>query len=206
MGITTPSLDAQQDVIARALASAEAEPGSISYIETHGTGTMIGDPIELKALTEVFRKYNGEKQFCALGSAKTNIGHLHSAAGIASFIKVTLALQHGELPPTLHCDTPNPRFDFAASPFYPNVKLQPWRPRGGRRRGAISSFGFGGTNCHLVLEDFDPLNYPAGHQRRAPLSPAPFRRKRVWVDATGKAENTFESPGIEPFLVLQEEE
>ncbi|MDB6041103.1 MAG: pks1, partial [Verrucomicrobiales bacterium] len=206
MGITTPSLDAQQDVIARALACAEAEPGSISYIETHGTGTMIGDPIELKALTEVFRKHTGEKQFCALGSAKTNIGHLHSAAGIASFIKVTLALQHGELPPTLHCDTPNPRFDFAASPFYPNVKLEPWRPRGGRRRGAISSFGFGGTNCHLILEDFDPLKHPACHQWRVPLSPAPFQRKRVWVDADGKAENTFEPAGIEPFLVLQEEE
>lgn len=207
MGITTPSLEAQQEVIGRALAAAGVEAGSVNYVEAHGTGTMIGDPIELRALTQVFRRHTGENQFCALGSVKTNLGHLHSAAGIASLIKVALALRHREIPPTLHCETPNPRFDFADSPFYPNVELRPWGPRGGRRRAAVSSFGFGGTNCHLILEGFDASKYPDYSARRAALPPAEFHRKRVWVDAVETTE-TSSSTQSEPelFLVLQEEE
>lgn len=155
MGITTPSLQGQMDVIRKALTKAQIKPEEISYIEAHGTGTLIGDPIELKALTNVYREFTNAKQFCYVGSVKTNIGHLLSASGIASLIKVMLCINKKELPPTLNCDTPNPRFKFDISPFKPILQTEKWE---GRRKAGISSFGFGGTNVHLILSSFDGYN------------------------------------------------
>ncbi|MEH2425099.1 MAG: SDR family NAD(P)-dependent oxidoreductase [Nostoc sp.] len=180
MGTTTPSLEGQQRVIEAALNAAGVDGGSISYVEAHGTGTMIGDPIELKGLSQVIRKYTDDTGFCAIGSVKTNIGHLLSAAGIAGFIKTALAAWHGRIPPTLHCDQPNPRFDFANSPLFPCVREQRWQPRRDVRRAGISSFGFGGTNCHVILRAAQPQD---GHRsRRSPLAPPEFQRKYAWIE------------------------
>lgn len=180
MGITTPNPEAQSTVIKEALIKAGANPDSISYVEAHGTGTMIGDPIELRALTRVFRESTMEKQFCAVGSVKTNMGHLLSAAGIASFIKVALSLHHKQLPPTLNCETPNPRFEFESSPFYQNTRLQDWKPREGIRRAGISSFGFGGTNAHMIVSEAPDCK--GDKQTRHPLPPIKFNRRRFWFD------------------------
>jgi len=209
MGITTPSLESQRELVERTLSLAGVDPDSIGYVETHGTGTMIGDPIELKALSRAFRKQTAELQFCALGSVKTNLGHLHSAAGIASLIKVALGLRHREIVASLNCDTPNPRFDFAASPFFPNVQLRPWPLRGNCRRAGISSFGFGGSNGHMIVEEFDAAKFPAYVLRRRALPPARFLRKRFWLEPAARgAPGPSEGPRAEvpePFLVLQEE-
>ncbi len=126
MGVTTPNPRAQQDLIEQAVQSAEIEPDTMTYVETHGTGTLIGDPIELKGLTNVLSAYSDEKQFCGVGSVKSNIGHLLSAAGAAGIIKVLLAIANEELPPTLHCHKPNPRFQFNDSPLYPVLELKRW--------------------------------------------------------------------------------
>jgi acyl transferase domain-containing protein len=180
MGITTPSLEAQQEVIAAAYAQAGIDPLSMTYLEAHGTGTALGDPLEIKAASQIFRKVTTENQFCAVGSVKSNVGHLLRAAGIAGFLKVVLALQNRMIPPTLHCTRPHPRFRFADSPFYPVTRPQEWKPRQGVRRAGISAFGFGGTNCHLLVEEFDAS--ARGHtSRRAPLPPTVFRRKRYWA-------------------------
>ncbi|MDQ0115571.1 SDR family NAD(P)-dependent oxidoreductase [Paenibacillus harenae] len=183
MGITTPNLEAQSAMIHSALTKGEIDASSISYVETHGTGTMIGDPIEMKALTKVFRAFTEEKAFCGVGSAKTNIGHLLSAAGVASFIKVVLSLWNKQLPPTLNCDSPNPRLDFNLSPFYPNTTLRDWQPRAGIRRASISSFGFGGTNAHAILSESEPSMPGRAESRRASLPPIEFNRQRYWLDA-----------------------
>ncbi|SYX83885.1 Putative mixed polyketide synthase/non-ribosomal peptide synthetase (fragment) [Paenibacillus alvei] len=186
MGITTPNPEAQISVIESALRKGRIRQESISYVETHGTGTMIGDPIELRALTKVFRKSTAEKQFCGVGSVKSNIGHLLSAAGIASFIKVALSLHHGQLPPTLNCETPNPRFDFNESPFYPNVRAKRWEAREGIRRAGISSFGFGGTNAHVIMRDAAGSEFADYRPTRSPLAPVEFQRERVWgIDDSG---------------------
>ncbi|HZG81830.1 MAG TPA: polyketide synthase, partial [Brevibacillus sp.] len=182
MGITTPNPDGQRDVIQSALRQGNIDCRSISYIETHGTGTMIGDPIELKALTKVFHEVTKETQFCAVGSVKSNIGHLLSAAGIASFIKVALSIRHRQLPPTLNCETPNPRFAFEQSPFYPNTSLVDWQPRNGIRRAGISSFGFGGTNAHVIVSELDAQLMSSYRPKRKPLEPIEFRRARYWLE------------------------
>ncbi|QKH04690.1 SDR family NAD(P)-dependent oxidoreductase (plasmid) [Bacillus cereus] len=181
MGITTPNLEAQKEVIRDAQQKAGISPSSISYIEAHGTGTMIGDPIELKALTKVFRQETDEIGFCGVGSVKSNFGHLLSAAGIASFIKVVLAIKNKQLPPTLNCETPNPRFKFDTSPFYPNTSLQNWEKREGTRRAGISSFGFGGTNAHIILNECDTRLFQHVPRIRRPLPPVTFNRKRYWI-------------------------
>ena len=167
LGITTPGVEGQVDVIERALLKADVAPSTISYIETHGTGTMIGDPIELRALSRVFAK--DPPSHCALGSVKTNVGHLLSAAGIASFIKVALALHHRMLPPTLHCDRINPRFEFERTPFLPLLETRPWATEAGVRRAGISAFGFGKTNVHLILSE-----RPTSAPRPADLEAAPI--------------------------------
>ncbi|MBW4490250.1 MAG: SDR family NAD(P)-dependent oxidoreductase [Trichocoleus desertorum ATA4-8-CV12] len=152
VGYTAPSVEGQAEAIAEALAVAEIEPETISYIETHGTGTALGDPIEISALTQAFRSQTQKKQFCAIGSVKTNIGHLDAAAGVTSLIKTTLALHHQQIPPSLHFEQPNPQIDFANSPFYVNTQLTDWQTPSPRRAG-VSSFGIGGTNAHAVLEE-----------------------------------------------------
>ncbi len=154
VGFTAPSVEGQAQVIAEAQAVAGVAPRDISYVEAHGTGTAMGDPIELAALTEVFAASTADRGFCALGSVKTNFGHLDEAAGVAGLVKAVLALEHGELPPSLHYETPNPRIDFAGGPFYVNARLAPWpRTPGQPRRAGVSSFGIGGTNAHVVLEE-----------------------------------------------------
>lgn len=188
MGLTTPSLDAQQEVIAAALKDAEVDPATISYLEAHGTGTPLGDPVEIKAATQAFRKFTAENQFCGVGSIKSNLGHLLRSAGIASFLKVIGSLQNRQLPATLNCTEPHPRFRFSASPFYPVTQLKEWAPRGDKRRAGISSFGFGGTNCHMVLEEFDArgLNYEPS---RRSLPATVFNRRRFWLDSPARNGN-----------------
>jgi len=148
---TAPSEAAQAQVIRTAQLMAEVAPETIAYIETHGSGTPIGDPIEVAALKQAFS--SNKIGYCAIGSVKTNIGHLDAAAGIAGLIKTVLALHHKVLPPSLHFETPNPQIDFANSPFYVNARLAEWHANGTPRRAGVSSFGFGGTNAHVVLEE-----------------------------------------------------
>ena len=157
VGYTAPSVDGQAEVIVRAQAIAGVSPDSISYVEAHGTGTPLGDPVEVAALTKAFRVETEQRGFCAIGSVKTNIGHLDAAAGIAGLIKTVLALKHRQLPPSLHFKEPNPRIDFANSPFYVNAQLADWPRADTPRRAGVSSFGIGGTNAHIILEEAPPL-------------------------------------------------
>jgi natural product biosynthesis luciferase-like monooxygenase protein/amino acid adenylation domain-containing protein/non-ribosomal peptide synthase protein (TIGR01720 family) len=153
VGYTAPSVEGQADVIGQALAYAGLEAGDIGYVEAHGTGTALGDPIEVAALTRAYRKQTDRKGYCGLGSVKTNIGHLDTAAGLAGLMKAALALHHEELPPSLNFERPNPAIDFASSPFFVVSERRPW-PRGEvPRRAGVSSFGIGGTNAHAVLEE-----------------------------------------------------
>ena len=150
---TAPGLSGQTDVIARAHKRAGVRPESITLVEAHGTGTPVGDPIEIAALTQAFRAHTKRKGFCAIGSVKTNVGHLDPAAGIASLIKTVLALQHKQIPPSLNCDKPNPAIPFAGSPFYVNTRLSEWKAGKSPRRAGVSAFGIGGTNVHVVVEE-----------------------------------------------------
>ena len=152
MGFTAPSVHGQAQAIRRAQEMAGFSPESITYVEAHGTATPLGDPVEVEALTQAFRAGTGARQFCALGTAKTNVGHLDAAAGVTGLIKAALSVRFAELPPTVHFEGPNPRIDFASSPFYVNDKLQPWTQDGQSRRAGVSAFGVGGTNAHVVLE------------------------------------------------------
>ncbi|HEV7506853.1 MAG TPA: amino acid adenylation domain-containing protein [Thermoanaerobaculia bacterium] len=164
VGYTAPGVDGQAGVIAAAQALAGVSADEIGYVEAHGTGTPLGDPIEIAALTRAFRSGTERTGFCAIGSVKTNLGHLDAAAGIAGLIKTTLVLEHGEIPPSLHFREPNPRIDFAASPFFVNAELRPWAADGAPRRAGVSSFGIGGTNAHAVLESA-PAPVPSGKSR-----------------------------------------
>ncbi len=153
VGFTAPGVDGQTAAIRAALG--EVDPATIDYVEAHGTGTPLGDPIEVAALTRAFARGDRPRipGRTALSALKTNIGHLDAAAGVAGLIKAVLAVEHAELPPTLHFETPNPRIDFASGPFFVNDRLRPWPRRGGPRRAAVSSFGIGGTNAHAVIEE-----------------------------------------------------
>lgn len=153
VGYTAPSVEGQAGVIEEALALALVEPETVGYVETHGTGTSLGDPIEMAALTQAFRTSTEAKGFCAVGSVKTNIGHTDAAAGIAGLIKTVFALKHKQLPPSLHFTRPNPNIDFDNSPFFVNTKLTNWPTGVAPRRAGVSSFGIGGTNAHVILEE-----------------------------------------------------
>ncbi|MUG94914.1 SDR family oxidoreductase [Scytonema sp. UIC 10036] len=162
---TAPSVNGQAKVIRDAQDMAGIEPDTISYIEAHGTGTTLGDPIEIAALKQAFRtKTTQKKGFCAIGSVKTNIGHLDDAAGVAGLIKTVLALKHKQIPPSLNFEEPSPQIDFANSPFYVNNKLSEWKTNGTPRRAGVSSFGFGGTNAHVILEEA-PIPKPSSPSR-----------------------------------------
>jgi phthiocerol/phenolphthiocerol synthesis type-I polyketide synthase E len=156
VGVTAPSVQGQTEVIVAAQELAQVSAGEISYLEAHGTGTKVGDPIEVAALTEAFSRSTDRRQFCALGSVKTNIGHLDAAAGIASLIKTVLALEHQIIPPSLNFARPNPLIDFANSPFWVVTTATPWQPGIGPRRAGVSSFGFGGTNAHAIVQEAPP--------------------------------------------------
>jgi acyl transferase domain-containing protein/acyl carrier protein len=151
VGYTAPSGDGESRVIAEAMAMAGVEPESISMIEAHGAGTLLGDPIEVSALIDAFGDCGGKRQFCALGSVKSNIGHVDAAAGVAGFLKAVLALRHRRIPPTLHFDRPNPQVDFSNTPFYVNRELR--ELNGKPLRAGVNAFGIGGTNAHVVLEE-----------------------------------------------------
>src|SRR6185436_1992558 len=153
VGYSAPSLHGQAEAIAGAQARAGVSPDTIQLLEAHGTGTNLGDPIELGALRKVFGGPRPDGSRCALGSVKTNIGHLDSAAGIAGLIKVVEALKHEKIPPTLHVSVPNRKIDFADSPFQLNSEPVEWRAGAVPRRAGVSSFGVGGTNAHVVVEE-----------------------------------------------------
>jgi acyl transferase domain-containing protein/thioesterase domain-containing protein len=169
IGYTAPSIGGQAKVMAEAMELAGIHSDSVSYIETHGTGTELGDPVEVAAMTQAFHAtaVNPEtqkKQYCAIGSAKPNIGHLNHAAAIAGLIKAILALKHKQLPPSLNFKKPNPKIDFENSPFYVNTKLQDWNTNGAPRRAGVNAFGIGGTNGHVVLEEA-PIAEPTSNAR-----------------------------------------
>ncbi|MCU1294587.1 MAG: amino acid adenylation protein [Bryobacterales bacterium] len=154
VGFTAPGVDGQAQVIGMAQAAAGVTARSIEYIEAHGTATPLGDPIELAALTRAFRQDTSDKAFCALGTAKTNVGHLDVAAGVTGLIKTALSLQNEKLPPVLHFRKPNPHLKIAGSPFFVNSELRQWPRRSDTpRRAGVSAFGVGGTNAHVVLEE-----------------------------------------------------
>jgi polyketide synthase PksN len=161
-GITAPSAPSQTELERAVYDTFDLPPDTITYIETHGTGTKLGDPIELQALNDAFGAYTSREGFCALGSVKTNIGHALAAAGVASLIKALLCLKHGRLVPSLHFERANEHFDLDNSPFYVNTENTVWAHSGTTpRRAAISSFGFSGTNAHLVVEEYIPAPRPA---------------------------------------------
>ncbi|GAA2898270.1 hypothetical protein GCM10010517_63360 [Streptosporangium fragile] len=166
VGFTAPSVEGQADVITEALAVAEVDPSTVSYVEAHGTGTPLGDPIEVAALKSVFGGAGSHR--CALGSVKTNIGHLDTAAGVVGMIKTILALKAREIPPSLHVTRPHPRLGLEDGPFHVNTSLTPWR--GDVLRAGVSSFGIGGTNAHVVLEEA-PERAAAAPGRRTHVLP-----------------------------------
>jgi acyl transferase domain-containing protein/acyl carrier protein len=157
VSFTSPSVNGQVDVVVGALDVAGLSAETISYIEAHGTATEMGDPIEVAALTQAFRRYTDKRRFCAIGAVKTNFGHLMAASGVSGLIKTVLALKHKQIPPTLHFEKPNPKIDFDNSPFYVNSQLSEWESNGFPRRAGVSSLGFGGTNAHVVLEEAPDL-------------------------------------------------
>jgi len=153
VGYMAPSVDGQAEVIAMAMSDANVEAENISYIETHGTATPLGDPIEVSALTQAFRESTDRKGFCALGSVKSNIGHLEAAAGVTGFIKTVLSLKNKQIPPTINFNKVNPKFEIETTPFLINDKLKPWTSNDGPLVAGISSLGAGGTNAHAILQE-----------------------------------------------------
>ncbi|HKR63481.1 MAG TPA: beta-ketoacyl synthase N-terminal-like domain-containing protein, partial [Thermoanaerobaculia bacterium] len=153
-GITAPSARAQTDLEVEVLERANVRAETIGYVEAHGTGTKLGDPIEVRALVDAFRRHTDRRAFCALGSVKTNIGHAITAAGISGLIKAVLALEHAQIPPSLHFRAANEHLPLDGSPFFVNTELRAWeRSADAPRRAAVSSFGFSGTNAHVILEE-----------------------------------------------------
>lgn len=196
-GFTAPSVHGQRRVIRAAQGAASVSADTITYVEAHGTGTPLGDPIEIAALTEAFRASTSRKGFCAIGSVKTNIGHLDTAAGIIGFIKTVLALEHRQIPPSLHFESANPKIDFHNSPFYVNDRLRDWTANGPLRAG-VSSFGIGGTNAHVVVEEAPP---------GSPSSPSHSSRPVQLLLLSARSEAALEkaSQGLAEFLKRQDE-
>ncbi|MEW9698043.1 SDR family oxidoreductase [Paenibacillus sp. SI8] len=153
-GITSPNPIAQEEVIAKAWEQSGISPETIGYIEAHGTGTLLGDPLEIKGLTNAFRRYTNKRQFCGIGSAKTNMGHLVGASGVVGIMKTVLSLQNKKIPASLHFEEPNHHINFVESPLYITDQLKDWQTEDGvPRRAGVSAFGFSGTNCHILLEE-----------------------------------------------------
>jgi amino acid adenylation domain-containing protein len=192
VGFTAPSVDGQAEVIRRAHQAARVDPATIGYVEAHGTGTAVGDPIEVAGLTQAFRAATEERGFCALGTLKTNLGHLDAAAGIAGLVKAALCLERRTLPPSLHFTAPNPRIDFAGSPFFVNAALAEWPANGAPRRAGVSAFGIGGTNAHAVLEEA-PASEPGGPSRPAQLLLLSARTPSALDAATARLADYLES-------------
>lgn len=196
VGFTAPSIEGQAQVIGEALAVAGVNPETISYIEAHGTATAMGDPIEVAALTQAFRRYTNAKGFCAIGSAKTNIGHLTGAAGVTGLIKTVLMLKNKLMAPSLHFENPNPQIDFKNSPFFVNTKLTAWKTESIPRRAGVSSFGMGGTNAHVILEEAlesVSLPSPRSHQLLLLSAKTPTALEAI---TTNLAEHFKQHPGL----------
>lgn len=158
VGFTAPSVNGQAEVIADAMGLADVDPHTVGMVEAHGTGTPLGDPIEITAISKVYREQTDEKGYCAIGSVKSNIGHLGVASGVAGLIKTALSLYHKKIPPTVNFEESNPNIDFENSPFYVNTTLKDWYGnKDFPRRAAVSNFGMGGTNAHIVLEEYNPM-------------------------------------------------
>ena len=156
-GITAPSSISQKELLTEVYQKTGVNPETISYIEAHGTGTKLGDPIEIRALTDAFRNYTDKKQYCMIGSHKPNIGHTIITAGIDGLIKILMAMKYRQIPPLIGLEELNSNIDFKNSPFIVNRELKEWLPVGGNvRRAGISAFGFSGTNCHIVIEEAPP--------------------------------------------------
>ncbi|MDZ7967788.1 MAG: SDR family NAD(P)-dependent oxidoreductase [Nostoc sp. DedSLP03] len=153
VGYMAPNGDGQAAVVTEAMAMAGIDAETISYVEAHGTGTPLGDPIEIGGLTQAFRSSTQSKNFCGIGSVKTNVGHLQIASGVVGFIKTVLSLYHQKIPPSLHFEQPNPQLDLPNTPFYVNTTLQDWHSQDYPRRAGVNSLGIGGTNCHVILEE-----------------------------------------------------
>ena len=192
VGFTAPSVDGQASAIATAQAIAGFEPDTITYIEAHGTGTPLGDPIEVAALNQVFRASTERKAFCAIGTAKTNVGHLDVAAGVTGLIKTALSLHHRELPPTLHFRKPNPKLNLEDSPFYVNSELKKWESDGAPLRAGVSAFGVGGTNAHVVLEEA-PVSANVSSTREHQLLVLSARSSNALAEASSRLAGHLES-------------
>ena len=196
VGFTAPSVEGQAAVIREALAAAGVEPSTIGYVEAHGTGTELGDPVEIAGLARAFGATE-EAGRCALGSVKTNIGHLDAAAGVAGLIKTVLALEHRLIPPSLHFTRPSPKIRFAGTPFHVNARLAEWPADGQPRRAGVSSFGMGGTNAHVVMEEAPPAA-PAAPSRPAQLLVVSARTPEALEQASRRlAEHLERRPDLE---------
>ncbi|MBX9391076.1 type I polyketide synthase, partial [Streptomonospora nanhaiensis] len=202
VGFTAPSVERQAEVVERALRAARVDPATVGYVEAHGTGTQLGDPIEIAALTEAFARAGARPEGagrCAVGSVKSNIGHLDEAAGVAGLIKAVLALRHGAIPPTLHLERPNPAIDFASGPFHVNTATLDWPAGQTPRRAGVSSFGMGGTNCHVVLEEAPPAARRAPEAGAGPhVLPVSARTPEALADlARRHADHLAARPGLD---------
>ncbi len=185
VGYTAPSVEGQVEALLKAQAEAGVSPETLSYVEAHGTATPLGDPIEVAALTKAFRQASVARQSCALGSLKSNLGHLDAAAGVTGLIKVALSLENELIPATLHFQRANPELGLEDSPFFVNAQPLPW-PRGERpRRAAVSAFGIGGTNAHAILEEA-PARVPSGPSRPWQLLPLSARTSTALEAATDR--------------------
>jgi acyl transferase domain-containing protein len=196
VGYLAPSVEGQARAISEALTVADVDARSISYVETHGTGTLIGDPIEVSGLTQAFRAHTADRGFCGIGSLKSNIGHLGEAAGVGGIIKTVLALNHGRIPPSAGYEIPNPNIDFAASPFYVVQGGRDW-PRGKEpRRAGVTALGAGGTNAHVIIEEAPPSPPPSPGARPWQLLPLSARSDGALDAATARlAEHLRATPG-----------
>ncbi len=192
MSFAAPSVEGQAQVVAMALANAGVSPETISYLEAHGTGTIIGDPIEVEALNQAFKAGTRAGNFCAIGSIKANVGHLDAAAGVAGLIKAALALKHRQIPPSINFERANPQIDFTGSPFFVNTELMEWPSDNVPRRAGVTSLGVGGTNGHVVLEEPPPA-----------IEPGPSRPMNVLL-LSAKTESALDSSTKKHSSFLQE--
>ncbi len=201
-GMTVPNADAQADLVEQAWKQSGVDPQTIRFIEAHGTGTKIGDPIEIDGLSKAFARYTHETQFCAVGSVKTNFGHLDNAAGLLGLVKSVLCLQHKTVPPLLHFQKPNHKIPFVQSAVYPAAKIVDLNSIKGPIRCGVSSFGLSGINCHVVLEDASSLPQPANATRVFRT----FENKRCWLKLPSVQRHPISMPShqLTPSVFVQE--
>ncbi|HEX6371583.1 MAG TPA: beta-ketoacyl synthase N-terminal-like domain-containing protein [Longimicrobium sp.] len=196
VAFSAPGVEGQSSVITEALSAADVHPETIQYVEAHGSGTDLGDVIEIAALTKAYRAHTDAVGFCTVGAVKTNVGHLDIAAGVTGLIKTVLAMEHGEIPPTVHFTSPNPRLGIEGSPFVVRGELRRWETDGGPRRAGVSSFGIGGTNAHVILEEAPPAA-PSGPSRPWQVLAVSARTPQSLDAATDRLADHLEShPGL----------